>query len=58
MNNFRHFETLAKARAYLKTLHRLDAERLQIRKKRGKHKKPYTVGTPLAHLHFTKDSWV
>lgn len=55
---FRHFETRAKAQAYIATLHPLDAERLSIRKKHGKHAKPYAVATPLEHLHFTPDAWV
>ena len=53
---FKHFETRAKAKAYI--AQQDPFKKLSIRKKHGKHVKPYTVGTPLEHLHFTPDSWV
>lgn len=58
MKIFKHFETRALARKYISTLHPLEAERMAIRKKHGKHAKPYAVATPLEHLHFTPDAWV
>lgn len=53
---FRHFETRAKAKAYI--AQQDPSVKLTIRKKHGKHAKPYAVATPLGHLHFTPDSWV
>jgi len=58
MNIFRHFETRAKAKAYIEGLNTLEARLLTIRKKHGKHAKPYAVATALSHLHFTPDAWV
>lgn len=48
--NFRHFKTLKEAKAYIQS--RPSYERLVYRKKKGKHRKPYMVGTQLAFLHF------
>ena len=53
---FKHFETRAKAKAFIDQQDPF--EKLVIRKKHGKHAKPYAVGTELEHLHFTPDSWV
>ena len=55
---FKHFENRTKAKKYITTADRLDRDHLVIRKKHGKHAKPYAVATPLVHLHFTPDSWV
>lgn len=55
---FKHFETRAQAKAYIASLSPYEAQRMSIRKKHGKHAKPYAVATPLEHLHFTPDSWV
>ena len=54
--NFKHFETRAQAKKYIAEQPANPA--LTIRKKHGKHKKPYAVATALTHLHFTPDSWV
>ena len=48
--NFRHFKTLKEARAYIAS--QPDSAGLYYRKKKGKHEKPYMVGTALAFLHF------
>jgi len=48
--NFRHFKTLKEAKAYIAS--RPNYERLYYRKKKGKHKKPYIVGTHLSFLNF------
>lgn len=55
--NFRHFETLREAKAYIKEADP-HGDKLVCRKKHGKHAKPYAVATRLTHLHFTPDSWV
>ena len=54
---FRHFETRSEANAYAKENSRW-GDQLTVRKKHGKHKKPYAVATAMTHLHFTPDSWV
>ena len=54
--DFRHFKTRAQAKAFIATQYAMPE--LTVRKKHGKHEKPFTVGTALAHLHFTKDAWV
>ena len=53
---FKHFETRTKAKAYIAKQDL--SEKLMIRKKHGKHAKPYAVATELEHLHFTPDNWV
>jgi hypothetical protein len=54
MGTFRHFETRKQAKDYIAKTDPTGFQKLVIRKKRGsKAKKPYTVGTPLAFLHFT-----
>lgn len=47
--NFRHFKTLKQAKQYIASR---TGEQLYYRKKKGKSKKPYMVGTALAFLHF------
>lgn len=54
--NFKHFETRRQAKKYIETQPPHPA--LVIRKKHGKHAKPFAVATALTHLHFTPDSWV
>lgn len=53
---FKHFETRAKAKAFIAK--QGPFSNLTIRKKHGKHAKPFAVATPLEHLHFTPDSWM
>jgi len=54
---FKHFETLRAAKAYISE-QGIAGKELLVRKKHGKHAKPYAVATSLEHLHFTPDSWV
>lgn len=56
MSMFKHFETRAKAKAFIATQPSHPA--LTIRKKNGTHAKSFAVATSLTHLHFTPDSWV
>ncbi len=49
---FRHFKTLKEARAHIAKVDPTGHKNLVYRKKKGKHKKPYMVGTPLSFLHF------
>lgn len=58
MSNFKHFETRAKAKAYIRDYPYVDGSGLKIFKKKGKHKKPFAVGTALSWLHFAAPSWV
>ncbi len=50
---FRHFKTLKEARAYIAEKDPHGFSGLAYKKKKGKHAKPYMVGTPLSFLHFT-----
>ena len=52
MKIFRHFKTLKQVRAYMKETDPYSVQRLVYRKKKGKHAKPYTVGSQLDFLHF------